>query len=63
MLEDLSSLEDRLWLVIDDAHELGSSEALRQLALVAIARAGPGWCSRRGAICGWAFTAYVLRAT
>ena len=33
MLEDLSSLEDPLWLVIDDAHELGSSEALQQLAL------------------------------
>ncbi len=33
MLEDLSFLEDPLWLVIDDAHELGSSEALRQLAL------------------------------
>jgi LuxR family maltose regulon positive regulatory protein len=33
LLEDLSSLEDPLWLVIDDAHELGSSEAVRQLAL------------------------------
>jgi LuxR family transcriptional regulator, maltose regulon positive regulatory protein len=33
VLEDLSSLEDPLWLVIDDAHELGSSEALRQLSL------------------------------
>jgi LuxR family maltose regulon positive regulatory protein len=33
MLEDLSSLEDPVWLVIDDAHELGSSETLRQLSL------------------------------
>ena len=33
MLEDLSSLEDPVWLVIDDAHELGSSETLRQLGL------------------------------
>jgi LuxR family transcriptional regulator, maltose regulon positive regulatory protein len=64
LLEDLSSLEDPLWLVIDDAHEVGSSEAVRQLALFSIARpTGFGWCSRRGAICGWAFTAYVLRAT
>jgi len=33
LLEDLSSLEDELWLVIDDLHELRSAEALRQLEL------------------------------
>ena len=33
LLEDLSSLEDDLWLVIDDLHELRSAEALRQLEL------------------------------
>ena len=31
LLEDLVLLEDRLWLVIDDLHELESTEALRQL--------------------------------
>ena len=34
LLEDLASLEDRVWLVIDDLHELGSAEALRQLELL-----------------------------
>jgi LuxR family transcriptional regulator, maltose regulon positive regulatory protein len=33
LLTDLASLQDRLWLVIDDAHELGS-EVLRQLELL-----------------------------
>ncbi|MGH3417994.1 MAG: hypothetical protein ACRDOD_00115 [Streptosporangiaceae bacterium] len=34
LLEDLASLEDRIWLVIDDLHELGSAEAPRQLELL-----------------------------
>ncbi len=34
LLEDLASLGDRVWLVIDDLHELGSPEALRQLELL-----------------------------
>jgi LuxR family maltose regulon positive regulatory protein len=34
LLEDLGSLEDRVWLVIDDLHELGSTEALSQLELL-----------------------------
>jgi len=34
LLEDLASLEDRVWLVIDDLHELGSAEAQRQLELL-----------------------------
>ena len=34
LLKDLSTLDDRLWLVIDDVHELGSAEALRQLELL-----------------------------
>jgi LuxR family transcriptional regulator, maltose regulon positive regulatory protein len=40
LLEDLASLEDRVWLVLDDLHELGSVEALRQLELL-IMRAPP----------------------
>ena len=34
LLKDLAPLEDRLWLVIDDLHELGSAEARRQLELL-----------------------------
>jgi LuxR family maltose regulon positive regulatory protein len=33
LLEDLGGLEARIWLVIDDLHELDSSDALRQLEL------------------------------
>src|SRR5271165_68835 len=40
LLEDLASLEDRVWLVIDDMHELSEAEALRQLELL-IMRAPP----------------------
>jgi LuxR family maltose regulon positive regulatory protein len=40
LLSDLASLDDRVWLVIDDLHELGSAEALRQLELL-IMRAPP----------------------
>jgi LuxR family maltose regulon positive regulatory protein len=34
LLKDLVSLEDRVWLVIDDVHELRAAEALRQLELL-----------------------------
>ena len=34
LLADLGSLRDRIWLVIDDVHALGSAEALRQLELM-----------------------------
>jgi LuxR family maltose regulon positive regulatory protein len=34
LLGDLASLAERLWLVIDDLHELGSDEARRQLELL-----------------------------
>jgi LuxR family transcriptional regulator, maltose regulon positive regulatory protein len=34
LLEDLGSLEEPLWLVIDDLHELHSDTALRELALL-----------------------------
>ena len=34
LLEDLDPLEDPLWLVIDDLHELRSAEALAQLELL-----------------------------
>jgi LuxR family maltose regulon positive regulatory protein len=40
LLKDLASLEDRLWLVIDDVHELRSAEARRQLELLVL-RAPP----------------------
>ena len=40
LLADLASLEDRIWLVIDDLHELCSAQALRQLELL-IMRAPP----------------------
>ena len=34
LLADLGALKDRVWLVIDDVHELRSAEALRQLELL-----------------------------
>ena len=34
LLEDLAALEEQVWLVLDDLHELGSAEALRQLELL-----------------------------
>jgi len=34
LLKDLASLQDRIWLVIDDVHELSPAEALRQLELL-----------------------------
>ena len=34
LLKDLAPLEDRLWLIIDDAHVLESAEALPQLELL-----------------------------
>jgi LuxR family maltose regulon positive regulatory protein len=34
LLKDLVRLEDPIWLVIDDVHELGSGEARRQLELL-----------------------------
>ena len=34
LLEDLSSLPDRLWLVIDDLHELQADEAIRDIGLL-----------------------------
>src|SRR5882762_7607058 len=40
LLKDLESLQGQTWLVIDDAHELRSAEALRQLELL-LMRAPP----------------------
>jgi LuxR family transcriptional regulator, maltose regulon positive regulatory protein len=34
LLRDLAPLRERVWLVVDDVHELGSDEALRQLELL-----------------------------
>ena len=36
LLTDLASLRDRIWLVIDDVHELGRGEVLRQLELLVL---------------------------
>jgi LuxR family maltose regulon positive regulatory protein len=40
LLKDLAPLEEGLWLLIDDVHELGSAEARRQLELM-LMRAPP----------------------
>jgi LuxR family maltose regulon positive regulatory protein len=40
LLKDLAPLADRVWLVIDDVHELGAAEARRQLELL-LMRAPP----------------------
>src|ERR1700722_18163084 len=34
LLKDLAPLDEPIWLAIDDAHELGSADALRQLELL-----------------------------
>ena len=36
LLKDLAPLEDRLWLVVDDVHELVSDQARRQLELLVL---------------------------
>jgi LuxR family transcriptional regulator, maltose regulon positive regulatory protein len=36
LLEDLDGLQGRVWLVVDDVHELRSDEALRQLELLVL---------------------------
>jgi LuxR family transcriptional regulator, maltose regulon positive regulatory protein len=40
LLKDLAPLADRVWLVVDDMHELGPAEAVRQLELL-VMRAPP----------------------
>src|SRR5689334_24119569 len=40
LLKDLAPLDERIWLVIDDAHELGSGDMLPQLELLVL-RAPP----------------------
>ena len=57
LLADLAALEDRVWLVIDDLHELRSAEALRQLELLVMrAPAGLRFVLATATICGWACT-------
>jgi LuxR family maltose regulon positive regulatory protein len=41
LLTDLAPLADRIWLVIDDVHELDSTEALRQLELLLMRAPSP----------------------
>jgi ATP/maltotriose-dependent transcriptional regulator MalT len=40
LLKDLAPLGDRVWLVVDDVHELGSDQALRQLELLVMRAPG-----------------------
>ena len=40
LLKDLGPLDDPIWLVVDDVHELGADQALRQLELL-VMRAPP----------------------
>ncbi|MFD8819423.1 AAA family ATPase, partial [Streptomyces sp. NPDC059627] len=40
LLRDLAPLDDRVWLVVDDVHELGSADLLQQLELLVL-RAPP----------------------
>ena len=40
LLKDLASLQDRIWLIVDDVQDLRSPDALRQLELL-IMRAPP----------------------
>jgi LuxR family transcriptional regulator, maltose regulon positive regulatory protein len=40
LLNDLAPLDDQIWLVVDDLHELGSADARRQLTLLVL-RAPP----------------------
>lgn len=57
LLEDLASLQDRIWLVIDDVHELGSADVLCQLELMCCEpRGNCGSYSRPGKTRGWGCT-------
>ena len=65
LLEDLGALEDRVWLVIDDVHELrlGRGAAPAGAAGDARARRSCGSCSPPATICGWACTGCGWRAS
>jgi hypothetical protein len=57
LLEALVPLEERLWLVIDDLHELASDLARRQLERWNCdRRSSCGWCWPPGMTCGWGRT-------
>ena len=57
LLTDLAPLEDGLWLVIDDLHELGSAEARQQLELLVMrAPAGLRFVLATRHDSGWACT-------
>jgi LuxR family maltose regulon positive regulatory protein len=53
LLEDLDSLDDRIWLVIDNLHELCSRDRHPSF----------GSCWRPGMTCGWACTVFGWRAS
>jgi LuxR family transcriptional regulator, maltose regulon positive regulatory protein len=57
LVTDLARLEDRLWLVIDDAHLLDPGGVLPQLELLVL-RAPPQlrFVVAAGMICGWGCT-------
>jgi tetratricopeptide (TPR) repeat protein len=50
LLTDLEPLRDRLWLVVDDAHELASEEARRQLAAAEAPPQAPGYTAAGGEV-------------
>ena len=64
LLKDLAPLEDRLWLILDDAHELESDETRRQLELLLMrARTSCGSSWPPGTTCGWGCTACGWKAS
>ena len=64
LLTDLAPLEDRIWLVIDDLHELSADEARRQLELLVCGpRRSCGSCWPPGMTCGWGCTGCGWKAS
>jgi LuxR family maltose regulon positive regulatory protein len=54
LLKDLAPLDEPLWLILDDVHELGSDQARRQLELLLMrAPEGLRFVLATGTICGW----------
>ena len=62
LLEDLGSLDERLWLVIDDLHELQAEQAIRRDRAAALKRAAgaavgvgdaSGSAAGAASACGW----------
>jgi len=57
LLDDVGSLDERLWLVLDDLQELQAEEAVQQLELLlGSAPRTCASCCRPVVICGWGCT-------